>query len=114
MRTAGEGNFTIINDVDDKDWDDEEDWDEEDGMMDDEPESTNLPDTLSGIDSLYNRFIRTDEGKVMLENSTIGKAYELTKEPVERTIIGNLTMTSKKNTMTNCWIWLLPVSVTRR
>ncbi len=83
MRTAGEGNFTVIDSLDD-DWDDDEHWDDEDDADElDEPENTDFLDTLNNVNDLYHSLIRTEEGKLMLENSTIGKAYEIVNEPVE-------------------------------
>jgi hypothetical protein len=70
LRTAGEGNFKVLEGLDG------DDFDEDDTVYD-------FVNTLNGVNSLYDEFIQTKEAKEMLRKSTIGNAYELVEQPVE-------------------------------
>jgi len=91
MRTAGEGNFTIIEDVDgDDNWDDDELEDYSDDEFDDEEDDPDdqeemfeeLMHTVKPVNKVYEKACRTPEAHAMLKSSPIGRGYRLTEKPV--------------------------------
>lgn len=91
-RTAGKGNFMLVEDDDedfdiyDEDWDDE-DFDEElEAEMEEyeqEEENRSFKIILNGlkkINKAYDELVRLPEAKKLLENSVIGSNYKLTKD----------------------------------
>ncbi|MDR3696726.1 hypothetical protein [Mucilaginibacter sp.] len=74
LRTAGEGNFNILED------DDGFDEDDDDGGYR-TPED--FAAMLENINNLYDQYVQTKEAEEKLEKSTIGKAYQLVGQPVE-------------------------------
>ena len=90
LRTAGEGNFTIIDSIDDRDWeddseleDDNDEWEDNDIGEDDDSQNADFFDSVKEAVMDYDRLVRTDEQRMALLNSTIGKSYVLTEQPVE-------------------------------
>lgn len=90
MRTAGKGNFTIIEDVDglfdDDEWlddDDDNEWLDDDEDEDAQEDTLNqIMRTVKPVNKVYNG-LRTPEGKEMLKKSTIGKGYRLVEKPIK-------------------------------
>ncbi|MFI5137868.1 MAG: tetratricopeptide repeat protein, partial [Sphingobacteriales bacterium] len=93
MRTVGEGNFLVIENPEDLD---DDEFDEDDWYMDDEDDEDDdgLPEeqrevleevlrVMKPTKKVYDKAIRTDEGREMLKKSTIGKGYRLAKKPVQ-------------------------------
>jgi hypothetical protein len=74
LRTAGEGNFKVLEDTDEFDGDDEDE-----GYR--TPED--FAEMLENINTLYDQYVRTKEREEKLEKSTIGKVYQLVEQPVE-------------------------------
>jgi hypothetical protein len=110
-RTAGEGNFKVVvaegdefddedfdgddEDFEDDEFDDDEDDFNEDEFDDEDPDEDDLTDkdfskaaqrafnrVLKMANKAYDADIRTPEGKELIENSRIGKDYEITKDVV--------------------------------
>jgi len=92
-RTAGKDNFTMVEEDDedlDDDWDgdwEDEDFDEElEAEMEEyerEEEKRSFKIILGGlkkINNAYDELVRSPEAKEILENSTIGSNYKLTKD----------------------------------
>jgi tetratricopeptide (TPR) repeat protein len=90
MRTAGEGNFTIVEEADD-DWDDDELEDYDEDIFDDEEDAFDEEDemleeimhTIKPVNKVYERACRTPEARTMLATSSIGKGYRLTEKGME-------------------------------
>lgn len=91
LRTAGEGNFKVLEDIDDFDLDlveDDDNWPEDDDYeeeLSDEQEDilNDLLFTVKPVNKAYEKAVRNAEGNEMLKKSTIGKGYRLTENPVE-------------------------------
>jgi len=79
LRTAGPGNYSIMDAPGDFEFDDDDE-DDEDFLDDDYNPFLNI---LEEVSKDYDEFIRTPDVKEILGNSTIGTAYELTGEAIE-------------------------------
>ncbi len=74
LRTAGMGNFKVLEGFDDEEID-------EDLPQDDK--GYDFVNTLISVSNLYDEYIQTKEAKELLNKSTIGEAYKLVEQPVE-------------------------------
>jgi hypothetical protein len=90
MRTAGEGNFKVVEDLDDEEFDgedfDDEDWyddDDEDLPGEQEEILEDVLRTLKPVNKVYGKLFRTAEENEIIKKSTIGKGYKLSKNPVK-------------------------------
>jgi hypothetical protein len=86
VRTAGEGNFDVLEgfaedddfggNSSDEDWLSEEEQERYDAII-------KIVNTLDDTDDLYDALIRTDEAREKRADSAIGKGYSLTEDTVE-------------------------------
>jgi len=104
-RTAGEGNFDVMDLADDDEFDDDEfdedefgdddDFDPQDFMdeLEDDLEESyaRFPKILKKVNKVYDGLVRTQEAAALLEKSTIGNAYKVSEGKVknEYTIFDN-------------------------
>jgi hypothetical protein len=84
LRTAGEGNFKLLLDLDDDmDFDDDEWYDDDDDLSDNlEEESIETVKLLIQINKVYDELIRTPKVKALIEEPFIGVNYKLSEKPV--------------------------------
>ena len=94
-RTAGEGNYTVLDPLDDE-WDsddDDEDFDKDDPDYDDDGEFeyddladeledafARYPKILKKVNKVYDGLIRTPEAKEIIEKSSIGDGYKIIRK----------------------------------
>jgi tetratricopeptide (TPR) repeat protein len=105
-RTAGPGNFTIMDPddtVDNEDFDFDDDFDPDDLMdeLEDELEESyaRFPKILKKINKVYDGLVRTPEAKEILEKPYIGSAYKVSEGKVknEYTVFDNAEQEAEYN-----------------
>lgn len=91
-RTAGPGNFTVVDPLDEEWDDDDEEYDEDDPEYDDgefdydslkedlDESYARFPKILKKINKVYDGLIRTPEAKEALEKSIIGTTYKIIRK----------------------------------
>ena len=80
IRTAGEGNFTVVEDIDNDDFVEDE---FEHATGDVSEESREFLETYFSVAALYEAMVRTKKSEKFLEKSNVGKNYKLTEDWVE-------------------------------